>query len=392
MLAALCVASVAALAYFVCGSSFEGLRGGAHYFFTAGGKPWDWLGAGPLFIRGSQLNGSPASLAILLEIFAVGLAALIPLGSAAERWRLGASCLSTALLAGVAFPLFAHWVWGGGWLAQLGTNYNLGSGFLDPGGSGVVQVVGGLAALCMAWILGPRRGKFNKDGMPTAMPGHSAVLVLFGCALALAGWLGLNLAGAILFANSAPSQSVLVALNTFFAAGSGALGAAFVTRIRFGKTDASLCANGWVSGLVASSAACAFIQPAEAIVVGMVAGALVPFSIELLELRMRVDDPGGAISVHLCGGLWGILAAGIFARIPGVSGLQADGQFMAQLVGLTTLLGVMLPLIYGMNWLLDRVYKQRVALEGERQGMDLFELGAGAYPDFMTHRDDFTLR
>ena len=119
----------------------------------------------------------PASLAALLQIFCVGLAALIPLGSGADRWRLRASCLSTALLAGWTYPLFAHWVWGGGWLAQLGANYGLGHGFLDVGGASSIHVLGGLTALSVTWILGPRRGKYSADGMAPAIPGHNAVLV-----------------------------------------------------------------------------------------------------------------------------------------------------------------------------------------------------------------------
>jgi Amt family ammonium transporter len=164
-----------------------------------------------------------------------------------------------------------------------------------------------------------------------------------------------------------------------------ALAAAAITRARFGRPDASLCANGWVAGLVASSAACAFMTPAAAALTGLVAGALVTFSVEWLDIHLGVDDPAGSISVHAIGGIWGLLALGIFARIPGDS-----GQFAAQLAGVATLLGFVLPLTYSLNWLLNRFYPQRVAAEGERQGMDLYELGAGAYPEFVIHREDLT--
>ena len=150
-------------------------------------------------LRGLRLDGSSPSLVALLEMLTVGLAAVIPLGAGADRWRLSASCASTALLAGWTYPLFAHWVWAGGWLAQLGVNYGLGHGFLDAGGSSSIQAVAGLTALAVAWILGPRRGKYSLDGMPAAIPGHNSVLVLFACSLALVGWWGLNSAGAILF-------------------------------------------------------------------------------------------------------------------------------------------------------------------------------------------------
>jgi Amt family ammonium transporter len=299
------------------------------------------------------------------------------LGGGADRWRLGASCASTALLAGWTFPLFAHWAWGGGWLAQLG--------FLDSGGAGVIQVVGGLTALSVTWILGPRRGKFNPDGMPSALPGHNAVLVLLGCSLAWLGWLGLDGAGAILFTGVEAGRVVLIAVNTTLAAGSAALCVAAITRTRFGKTDASLCANGWVAGLVAVSAGCAVIRPAAAVIIGLVAGALVVYSVEWLELHLGVDDPGGSVSVHAVAGLWGLLATGLLAAVGSVS-------WLVQLVGIATLLGCILPLTYGLNWLLNRISPQRVAVEGERQGLDLFELGAGAYPDFMTHNEDFWQR
>jgi Amt family ammonium transporter len=276
-------------------------------------------------------------------------------------------------------------VWGGGWLAQLGVNCGLGRGFLDAGGAGCIQAVGGLTAWSIACILGPRRGKYGMDGAPAAIPGHNAVLVLLGCFLALLGWFGLNCAGSILFAGIAPGAVVGVAIDTVLAASMAALAAAAITRARFGRPDASLCANGWVAGLVASSAACAFMSPAAAVMTGLVAGALVTFSVEWLDIHLGVDDPAGSISVHAVGGIWGLLALGIFARIPGGS-----GQFVAQMVGVATLLGFVLPLTYSLNWLLNRFYPQRVAAEGERQGMDLYELGAGAYPEFVIHREDLT--
>jgi len=186
-------------------------------------------------------------------------------------------------------------------------------------------------------------------------------------------------------------------------AAAGSLTAAVITGIRFGKPDASLSANGWVGGLVASSATCAFVVPAEAIVIGSIAGALVTFSVEWFELRLEVDDPGGAVSVHAVGGIWGILAVGLFARFHSpvlnvagnslpVTGGGAPGQWLAQLVGVATLLGFVLPLTYGLNWALNRICPFRVAIEGERQGMDLYELGAGAYPEFVTHTEDFIPR
>ena len=388
MTGALVVIATAAVVYFVCGFSWQGFVGRPGHLLTIGHTGWNWIAAEPFFMRGLEFSGSPVSLAVLLEVFSVGLAALIPLGAGADRWRLGAICASTALLAGWTYPLFAHWVWGGGWLAQLGTNYGLGRGFVDAGGSSSIQVVGGLTALSIAWIVGPRRGKYSAQGMPAAIPAHNAAFVLFGCPLALVGWLGLNSAGAMLFSGVGVERAALIAVNTVLAAAAAGLTAAVITRVRFGKPDASLIANGWMGGLVASSAGCAFIKPAAAMIVGIVAGGLVIFAIEQLEFALKVDDPGGAISVHAVGGIWGILAVGLLAQLPG----ENSGQLLAQIVGIAALIGFVLPMTYGLNWLLNRFYPQRVSTDGERQGMDSHELGADAYPEFVTHTEEFIQR
>lgn len=384
MMVSLCVVAVALLMYFFCGYSWVGSAGQPAHSLVIAGKSWSWMGKGPFFFRGISFDGSSVSLMILLQLIAVGLAALVPVGSASGRWRLGASCASTALLAGLTYPIYAHWTWGGGWLAQLGASYGLGHGFIDVGGSSSIHIVGGLTALSLAWILGPRRAKVNLAGMPTALPGHNSVYVIFGCFLALLGWLGLNSAGTVLFANMDLGQCVLVAVNTIFAAVAGGAAAALTTYIRFRRPDASLTANGWCGGLVASSAACPFIRPAEALVIGFAVGAVVVLAAETLEFRLKVDDPGGAISVHLLGGTCGVLSLGLFAQFPD----QQPGQFLAQFVGLATLVGFIFPLTYGLNWLLDRFYPQRVDREGEVQGIDLHELGSDAYPEFVTHTEE----
>ena len=404
MMSSLAALSIAGLVYFVCGFAWQGYIGRPGHVLVLSGSSWNWIGSEHFFFRGLALDGTPASLAALLQIFSVGLAALIPLGSGADRWRLRAICASTMVLAGCTYPVFAHWIWGGGWLAQLGANYGLGHGFVDPGGASSIQVIGGLTALAVTWILGPRRGKYSPDGMAPAIPGHSSIIILFGCMLALVGWLGLNSAGSILFTGGETSRTVLIGINTMLTAAAAALTAALVTGIRFGKPDASLTANGWIGGLVASSATCAFVAPAEAVVIGSIAGAVITLAVEWFELRLEVDDPGGAVSVHAIGGLWGILALGIFARFHGpVLNVASDslrispegsasGQLLAQLVGVATLLGFILPLTYGLNWALNRFCQFRVSAEGERQGMDLYELGAGAYPEFVTHTDEFLPR
>jgi len=393
MLATMCALAISAIVFVLFGSAWAGYAGGPAHSFLAGGAHWDWLGAAPFLAHGIDFDGSdPAgiglSLILCMQMFAAGLAAVIPLSAGTDRWRLGPICLASALFAGVLFPLFAHWVWGGGWLAQLGANFGI-PGFTDAGGAGVVQVTGGLMALSVAWIAGPRRGKYSDDGIATAIPGHNIVLVLFGCLLALVGWIGLDAASSILFYGAGPRQIVGVAINAMLSASGGGLAAVMVTRARYRKPDASLSANGWIAGLVAGSAACAMVSPVAAIDIGLIAGVLVTYMIEVFELYLLVDDPGGAVSVHAGAGIWGLVALGLFGHF--ANGTRG-GHLMAQLVGVAALLGFMLPLLYASNLLLDRFAPYRVDSDGDWQGMDIRELGAGAYPEFVVHADEFVPR
>lgn len=389
LIASLSVIGVAAIAYVIFGFAWQGAPGGASYSLRTGTAEWNWIGTGRFFFAGLDSGGASPLLAGCFGVFACALAAVIPLGAGEERWKLGSALASTALLAGWTYPLFAHWVWGGGWLANLGWQFGIGRGFVDTSGAGTIQVVGGLSALCISWLLGPRRGKFSQDGMPLAIPGHNAVFVTFGCFLALIGWFGLNSAAAILFYGTGAERIPLIAVNTILTAASALLAAALMTKTRFGKPDASLSANGWTAGLAASSAAAAFQVPAEALIVGLIAGALVTVSVEWIELHFKIDDPGGSISVHAAAGLWGLIAAGFLGRLPGAAN---DNQWLAQLIGIATLLGFVFPLLYGSNWLLNKVIPFRASLDGERQGMDLHELGANAYPELVSHLEDFQQR
>lgn len=380
MLGSLAMISIAVIVFALVGATFADGTAGAGHVFHFSGKPWNWAGTGPIALSGLATSSIRGQLALLFEFLALALAVLIPWGSGADRWRLSAGIASAAVLAALVFPFVSHWIWGGGWLAQLGLNFSLGSGFLDVGGAATVHVLGGFSALAVVWIAGPRRGKFPKEGLSTAMPGHNAVYILFGCLIALVGWLAWNMAGALLWLGAAPSALPSTAINTLLSA-AAALAATFtVTRIRFGKPDASLCANGWLAGLVTSSACASLVSPLAAIFTGLVAGIATPLLVEFLELAVSIDDPSGAVSVHAAGGLWGLIAAGIFA--------PQTGQFTAQLIGVATLLGLILPLIYLLFAVLNRFVPFRVDPDGERIGMDLHELGGGAYPEFVVHRDD----
>ncbi|HEY4381894.1 MAG TPA: hypothetical protein VGN01_16215 [Acidobacteriaceae bacterium] len=391
MLASLCAIAIAAVVFVMIGYAWA--SSGAVHAFTAGGVRWDWLGAGQFFAGGIHFDGTdPAalnsSLILCLMMFGSGLAAMVPLSGGTDRWRLAPACLASAVLAGFLFPLFAHWAWGGGWLSRLGETFGL-ADFVDAGGAGVIQVVGGLMAVAIIWIIGPRRGKFADDGMPAAIPGHNIVLVMFGCIIALVGWIGLEAASSILLYGAGLQQVVGVVVNAMLSASGGCLAAVAITRARYRKPDASISANGWIAGLVAGSAACAMVTPTAAIDTGIVAGVLVTYMIEMAELHLRVDDPGGAVSVHAGAGLWGLIAVGVFGHF--AQGTRG-AHILAQLVGVAALLGFMLPVLYGANLLLNRFVPYRVDNDGDWQGMDIRELGAGAYPEFVVHADEFVPR
>jgi Amt family ammonium transporter len=381
LLGALCLSAVAAVVYFAFGYCFEGAAASSHPLHL-GGVAWDWAGASAPFFWSLGWTGSHASYAAAFQLIAIALVAIIPWGSGADRWSLSAACASTILLAGIVYPLVAHWIWAGGWLAQLGLNFHLGGGFADPGGAATIQALGGFAALSVVWILGPRRGKFPRGGPPSVIPAHHIVYVLFGCFVSLIGWLAFNTAGAILFVRVDGASLALTEVNTFLCACAALLAALLLTRIRFGKPDASLCANAWIGGLVASSAVAALVSPLAALFVGFIAGAALPLAIEFFELRCGIDDPSGGVVVHGLSAVWGLLAVGFLSRAP-------HGQMLAQLVGVATLLGLVFPSIYLLNWLLNQALRFRTDPQGERIGMDLHELGAGAYPEFVMHTDEF---
>ncbi len=380
LLGNLALGAVAAIVFAFAGASLTGTLGTSEAAIHAAGKSWGVLGHGPFLLHGLASAAPQSQLALLFEFMAVIMAAMIPWGSGADRWRLSAGCASAVLLAGIVFPLAAHWIWGGGFLAQLGTNFGLGAGFLDAGGAATVHLLGGLSALALVWIAGPRRGKFPREGLSTAMPGHNAAYVLFGCLLALVGWLAWNTAGAVIWLHAPLAALPGTAINTLLSAAAALVATLLVTRIRFGKPDASLCANGWLAGLVTSTACAAVATPFESIFAGAVAGIITPLLVELLEIALSIDDPSGAIIVHGAAGLWGLVAAGFF--------VPQAGQLTAQLVGIAAMLAIVLPLVYLLFALLNRVVAFRVDPDGERIGMDLNELGGGAYPEFVIHRDE----
>src|SRR5439155_25790388 len=208
------------------------------------------------------------------------------------------------------YPVYANWVWGGGWLSQLGVNLGLGHGHVDFAGSSVVHLTGGVIAFFGAKMLGARRGKYNADGTPNPIPGHNIPLAVGGTFILCFGWFGFN-SGSTLAGSDL--RIGVIATNTMLAGAAGSITAMLYMWLKYGKPDPSMLANGALAGLVAITAPCAFVTAPSAVLIGGLAGVLVCASVFFVERSLKVDDPVGAISVHGTCGLWGILALGLFA-------------------------------------------------------------------------------
>ncbi len=332
----------------------------------------------------------------LFQMVFMDTALTIVTGSAAERWKYSAFLVSSFLMGAFTYPLFANWAWGGGWLAGMGTNFGLGKGYVDFAGSGVVHAVGGLSALAAAILIGPRLGKFDDKGNPHAMPGHDLVLVVVGCFILAFGWFGFN-PGSTLGASGNGSLRIgSVAVNTMLAGMAGSFSAMFYMWLRYGKPDTSMTGNGLLAGLVAITAPSGFVSTVGAVIIGLIAGVLVCLSVEFVERVMKIDDPVGAVSVHGVNGLWGIISVGLFAdgtsnyggSWNGVTGSVTGlfygdaSQLVAQLIGVSTLLGFVFTFSFILYLLVDVTIGQRVSAEVELEGLDLPEMGALCYPEF----------
>jgi ammonium transporter, Amt family len=382
-------------AYWVCGFGIQmgsaagtTMLGGANplnseYAIHLFGHDWGLFGMKGFFLHGATYDVGVMVLFLFQMVF-MDTALTIVTGSVAERWKYVAFCVSSVALGAFTYPLFAHWAWGGGWLAKLGANFGLGAGYADFAGSGVVHSVGAMTALAGALVIGPRIGKYNRDGSPNAMPGHDIVIVLTGCFILAFGWFGFN-PGSTLGASGALRIST-VAVDTMLAGCTGSFGAVLYMWIKYGKPDASMAGNGLLAGLVAITAPSGYVNTRDACVIGLIAGVLVCLSVEFIDRVLRIDDPVGAISVHGAGGLFGVLSVGLFADGTNVvKGLfYGDaGQLVAQLIGIATLLGFVFPLTYAINWVIDVIIGQRVSAEDELEGLDIPEMGALCYPEFV---------
>lgn len=365
------------------------------------GQAWGIFGTQGMFLSGHTYDVGVMVIFLFQMVF-MDTALTIVTGACAERWKFLTFFVSSLLMGAFTYPLFANWAWGGGWLAQLGTQAGLGKGYCDFAGSGVVHAVGGLSALACALIIGPRIGKFNKDGSSNPIIGHDISAVLIGCFILAFGWFGFN-PGSTLGASGAGCLRIgSVAVNTMLAGCTGTFGAVFYMWALKGKPDASMSGNGLLAGLVAITAPSGFVNTVGAAIIGLVAGVLVCLSVSFVENKMKVDDPVGAISVHGACGLWGVLSVGLFAdgksnyggSWNGVTGSVTglfygdSSQLVAQLVGIVTLMSIVFSITFIINWVLEILLGQRVSIEAEVAGLDIPEMGQLGYPEFVFKAED----
>ncbi|MDA8137814.1 MAG: ammonium transporter [Desulfobacteraceae bacterium] len=329
-----------------------------------------WFGTNGFFLSDWTPDGDPWVLAFwMFQVVFAATAATIVSGAMAERTKFVSYLIYSAVISAVIYPIFGSWAWGGlfhgaGWLGKWG--------FIDFAGSTVVHSVGGWASLAGAIALGPRIGKYGKDGSIKPIMGHSMTLAALGVFILWIGWFGFN-PGSTLAANK---SIAIIFVTTNLAACAGACTALFTSWLKFGKPDIGMTLNGTLAGLVAITAGCANVTPGSAIVIGGIGGVLVVFAVIFFD-RIKVDDPVGAISVHMVNGVWGTLAAGLF-NMTGTS-LHMVG---VQLLGIFACFAWTFPLAYGLFKLLDKTVGLRVSPEEELEGLDLAEHGGVAYPDF----------
>ncbi len=352
------------------------------------GKDFGLFGGTGFFLTGGAYDVGVFALFLFQMVF-MDTTATIPTGAMAERWKYSAFVIYGLLVGSIIYPLFGNWVWGGGWLSTLGKNFGLGHGHVDFAGSSVVHLTGGVIALVGAWMIGPRLGKFKKDGTPVPIPAHSIPMAMIGTFILAFGWFGFNpgstLAGSDL-------RIAVVAVNTMLASATGAFAATlWMWWVRAGKPDPSMMCNGMLAGLVAITAPCAFVNAPGACLIGLVSGILVVEAALFIEGKLKIDDPVGAIAVHGVNGAWGCLSLGLFADgtygdgwngVPGtVTGLfyGNPSQFLAECIGVATNFVAIGALAFIVFKAIDLVVGLRVDAETEAVGLDIPEMGVAGY-------------
>jgi Amt family ammonium transporter len=339
------------------GTSAMGIAGTTNFFLTdaAGGQTYvDWV----------------------FQMVFAGTAATIVAGAMAERTRTQTYLAYSFLIGAIVYPLYGHWVWGGGWLGSLDI---IGlPAAADYAGSGVVHALGGFLALAGAAVVGPRIGKYNADGSANTLPGHNVTFVVMGTFILFFGWFGFNI-------NTGDSIG-LNAINTLLAGATGAVAALYIQLVRTGKLDILMACNGALAGLVGITAPVAFVAPWAAVVIGGIAAPVMIVSVNFIEKVLKIDDPVGAISVHGVTGLWGLLAVGIFANgNNGVTGLISGDslQIVSQLISMGVVLGWALVTGFAIFLILKVAMGVRATRDEELAGLDMSEHGVHAYPELL---------
>ena len=398
------------LAYWACGFAFQ--YGGAAInaaptnlggtptlnHFLLGGGLWGLLGGKGFFLSGPGYDAGSLCLT-LFEVVFMETAAYILVGAICERITFWSFILAEIFMGGLLYPTFGCWVWGGGWLSQLGNTMNLAHGYVDFAGSTVVHGVGGSCAMALAVILGPRIGKYGPDGKPRAFPAHNLAYVVTGTFILVFGWMGFNPGSTL---GSTDLRISVIAVNTNLAAVAGSASAMFLWYYLFGKPDITMACNGMLAGLVAITAPCAFVSPSAAVMIGLLAGLLVDAGVLFNERVIKVDDPCGAISVHGYCGWFGAVCVGIFAdgtygagwngvgaatylgkAGQGVTGLLYGDyrQFFTQVGGATFMAIYIFGFTYIVFSLINAISPIRVSKEAELEGLDVPQFGLPAYPE-----------
>lgn len=353
------------------------------------------LGGSGFMLMGIPATASGIFAFFLFQMVFMDTAATIPTGSMAERLKFVGFVLMGLWVSMFIYPMVGGWVWGGGWLQNLGRITGWGNGAVDFAGSGVVHMIGGCVGLAGAIVLGPRIGKFNKDGSANTIPGHNITIGILGTIILFFGWFGFNPGSSLGFTGAFRDLAVIAAINTLLAGGASAC-AAMTYMWLFGpskKPDAGMSVNGMLAGLVAITAPCAFVDPWAAVLIGIIAGVLVCLASVWLE-KLKIDDPVGAVPVHFFNGIWGVIAVGIFANgnpqtaawngmESAVTGLLYGGstQILAQL---TEVISIFI-FAFGLSWVFFKICYSlglmRVSREDELAGLDLPEMGSLAYPE-----------
>jgi ammonium transporter, Amt family len=368
-----------------------------------GDHGWGLFGTSGFFLTGPGYDSGAIVMFLFMMAF-MDTTATIVTGACAERWRFKSFFIFSIFVGGLTYPVFANWVWGGGWLSQLGYRLGFGHGAVDYAGSGVVHLQGGALAVITAWMIGPRIGKYI-NGQPQAILPHDIPMVQLGTFILAFGWFGFN-AGSSLAGTD--GRIGIVAVNTMIAGMAASLSGVVYMWNMYGKPDPSMMCNSMLAGLVAITSSCAFVSPLGAFIIGSVAGILVVWSVFFVE-RMGIDDPVGAISVHGANGLWGVIAVGLFSdgsygagwngvgasQYLGKAGRGVTGlfygdpsQLVAQCIEAGTAIVWNVLIGGGIFWAIGKaIGGNRVSAETETGGLDVPEMGVPGYPEFVLHSD-----